>query len=275
MRTGDIDAAERWFRESAHLWELVRGGPARWALSGQALACGLAGREDDLAALLDRLDRTDPRGFEMLEHRVHRARAWRRFLADGTPGTLAEAAPAAAADAMVLAAAEIGRDLVMMGAVEEAAAVFDARRAPGPLTAAWSALAHAITAQDGEQLEQLGDRFEAIGAVLDAAEAWAHAGQAHRRSGSTRSASRCEARARSLAARCPGADLPVLRRRADSAELSTREREVATLAASGLTNRAIAAQLFVSERTVENHLYRTFAKLAVSTRDELGAHLSS
>jgi len=34
-------------------------------------------------------------------------------------------------------------------------------------------------------------------------------------------------------------------------------------------NRAIAERLYVSERTVENHLYRSFAKLGVSSRAQL------
>jgi DNA-binding NarL/FixJ family response regulator len=53
--------------------------------------------------------------------------------------------------------------------------------------------------------------------------------------------------------------------------LSPREREVARLAATGLTNREIAEQLHLSLRTVENHLHRTFTKLGVQRRRELAA----
>lgn len=41
------------------------------------------------------------------------------------------------------------------------------------------------------------------------------------------------------------------------------------LAAEGLSNRAIAEELVVSLRTVENHLHRAFAKLGVRSRSEL------
>jgi DNA-binding NarL/FixJ family response regulator len=55
------------------------------------------------------------------------------------------------------------------------------------------------------------------------------------------------------------------------AELSPREREVAGHVASGRTNREIAATLFLSEKTVENHLYRIYNKLDVHSRAALAA----
>ena len=52
------------------------------------------------------------------------------------------------------------------------------------------------------------------------------------------------------------------RRRHDPlATLSGREREVLSLVAEGLSNRAIAAKLFVTERTVEAHVTQIFLKL--------------
>lgn len=54
-------------------------------------------------------------------------------------------------------------------------------------------------------------------------------------------------------------------------ELSPSERQVVLLAAQGLTNPEIAARLFVSPRTVGSHLYRSFTKLGVSSRNQLTA----
>jgi DNA-binding NarL/FixJ family response regulator len=52
------------------------------------------------------------------------------------------------------------------------------------------------------------------------------------------------------------------RRRADPlAELTKREREVLELVAEGLSNKAIAMRLFVTERTVEAHVKQIFLKL--------------
>ena len=51
--------------------------------------------------------------------------------------------------------------------------------------------------------------------------------------------------------------------------LTPAERDVVTLVAEGLTNKEVAAQLFVSPRTVQSHLAHVFAKLGVSTRTQL------
>lgn len=51
-----------------------------------------------------------------------------------------------------------------------------------------------------------------------------------------------------------------------SAALTGREREVLVLVARGQSNRAIAAELFVSEATVKTHLVHVYEKLGVTDR---------
>lgn len=51
--------------------------------------------------------------------------------------------------------------------------------------------------------------------------------------------------------------------------LTPQELQVVRLAASGVTNREIAARLFLSPKTVSHHLYRAFPKLGVTTRTAL------
>ncbi|MHB1490880.1 MAG: helix-turn-helix transcriptional regulator [Cellulomonas sp.] len=70
--------------------------------------------------------------------------------------------------------------------------------------------------------------------------------------------------ARDLAAQ--GLWLPTVR---PSARLTAREREIAGLAAGGLSSRAIAERLTLSVRTVDSHLSRVFTKLGVRSRQEL------
>lgn len=58
-------------------------------------------------------------------------------------------------------------------------------------------------------------------------------------------------------------------RRGGAPQLSDREHEVVARARAGQSNAEIAADLFLSRRTVENHLYRALRKLGISGRSEL------
>lgn len=55
----------------------------------------------------------------------------------------------------------------------------------------------------------------------------------------------------------------------DLQKLTRREQEIATLVRSGSSNKDIAVSLGLSLRTVEGHLYRMFAKLGISHREDL------
>src|SRR4030095_5789494 len=51
--------------------------------------------------------------------------------------------------------------------------------------------------------------------------------------------------------------------------LTPREREAAALVARGLSNRAIAHELVITEATVERHVGNVFAKLGLTSRAQL------
>ncbi|MGW2161431.1 AAA family ATPase [Nonomuraea sp. NPDC001699] len=72
-----------------------------------------------------------------------------------------------------------------------------------------------------------------------------------------------ELRACGISVHTPSASPGILSR------LTAQQREIVTLAASGLTNAEIADRLYLSPRTVASHLYRSFPKLGISNRNQL------
>jgi len=110
-------------------------------------------------------------------------------------------------------------------------------------------------------------RFEALGRPWEHAQAVEVSGELARalaiyeRLGCTRDAKRVT-RARRRA-----------RHRPSTSHLTARELEVARLAAQGMSNRAIAAALFIGERTVETHITAIFERFHLTSRKELPALL--
>jgi DNA-binding NarL/FixJ family response regulator len=132
----------------------------------------------------------------------------------------------------------------------------------------------ALAASDAAALRAAGRAFEEVGALLFAAEALGEAAATFRHDGRASSARECAARARILLRSCSGARTPALRAIDDCDDLTRREREIATLAAAGLSNREIANRLVVSVRTVENQLQRAYGKLGITSRHALARLLS-
>lgn len=131
--------------------------------------------------------------------------------------------------------------------------------------------ARAEAAGDATALRAVAAEWESNGHLLYAAEAFASAGQAARADGRGREATADLQRAATLAAACEGARTPLLRFSDGTEPLTPREREIASLAAQGLSSNEIATRLFLSPRTVNNHLQSTYAKLGIRGRHELRA----
>ncbi|WP_181784030.1 helix-turn-helix domain-containing protein, partial [Pseudonocardia pini] len=52
-------------------------------------------------------------------------------------------------------------------------------------------------------------------------------------------------------------------------DLTDREREVVALVGRGMTNREVAAELYVTDKAVEYHLGNVYAKLGIRSRRNL------
>lgn len=161
-------------------------------------------------------------------------------------------------------------DAVRLGAPEAVVDVLvDATGGTGvTLAELFGRNATALAGRDIGELEVVAESFAAAGALLLGAETFAQAARLHAARGAAGPAARVAVRAQLLTACCPGAATPALSGLADLG-LSVRELEVAGLAAKGRSNRAIAAALVLSLRTVENHLSRAYHKLHLTGRSEL------
>jgi len=144
-----------------------------------------------------------------------------------------------------------------------------------PLVSARARHAAAARARDARELAGAADDFEALGAMLLAAEAASGAADAFSRAGDRRAATAALRHANDLAAACEGAATPGLVQVASAVPLSGREREIVTLAAEGMSSKDIAERLYLSVRTVDNHLQHAYAKLGVSSRAGLAQALGS
>ncbi|HEY1967480.1 MAG TPA: LuxR C-terminal-related transcriptional regulator, partial [Pseudonocardia sp.] len=262
-------------REAVRLFEeLEKPHFQNFALVPLALAYALAGRVQDAAAALDVVENRRSGRDAVFDVDLLTARAW----------TAVAGGNQRAAQDLFLQAADLGERiedrtgaagaLHGLARIGRASAAVDrltalAEQIDGELASARAAHARHLTLGDAEGLLDTAKAFERMGANLLAAEATADAAVAHRRHGSRRGAARAEHQAAALARRCEGADTPALHPIAARSQLTTAERDCATLAAAGHTNKQIAAILRVSVRTVESHLHHSFHKLGISRRLQL------
>ncbi|MFC5924175.1 AAA family ATPase [Micromonospora vulcania] len=138
-----------------------------------------------------------------------------------------------------------------------------------PLFGLWSEYAHALAADDPAALERVGTALEASGYLTLGLEAVVAAEAAYGRRGDQRRANLLARRADLLRERCGGYWPPLSPRPTDREGLTPRERQICELASTGRDNAAIAAELVLSVRTVENHLQRAYVKLGVRGRSGL------
>jgi DNA-binding NarL/FixJ family response regulator len=114
-----------------------------------------------------------------------------------------------------------------------------------------------------------GQRLRRAGERTASREQLTQAGEVFQRLGATRWAERAQEELKSSG--------QTLRRRALSGaeELTPSELQVALRVAEGLTNREVAAAIFLSPKTVEHHLSAIYRKLGIRSRTELARHVAA
>ncbi|TDQ62666.1 regulatory LuxR family protein [Actinomycetospora succinea] len=270
-RRGRLTTAIRWFHEAAAQAPLPDL-PCSPQLAGEMIATlGQAGRAEEAAAWQERVDRGEARDLVHFRPWLHLGEAWVHAAAGRVESAAArarEVADEAAAAGQLCYEVDALHVVVRCG---QGALVADrlaevAARVDGPLAAL-----HARHAAAGvEDLDDVAEGYAACGMLLLAVEVATTAAAAHRDAARTGAATASAGRARTWLEACEAPDTPALRVRV-AADLTSREREIAELAASGMSSRAIAERLVLSVRTVDNALGASYAKLGVKGRAELRA----
>jgi DNA-binding CsgD family transcriptional regulator/tetratricopeptide (TPR) repeat protein len=279
LLSGRLASTARLGSEAALLFGELNHPGARWGYGLAALAAAQRGDVDAAEEAIADLDAEPDTVVRMMDSELERARAWTLAARGDLPR--ARAALLNEADRM----AERGLFLLEVALLYDVARLGDpgvvaerlasrAANVDGGLMQTRIEYVQAMAESDGPRLDAAGDAFEALGAVLFAAEAANEAAIAFRRDGATRPAAAAAQRSALLADRCDGARTYSLMHGTGSAVLTKREREVATLASHGMSNREIASTLYVSVRTVENHVQHAMEKLGVSSRNELADALA-
>ncbi len=132
--------------------------------------------------------------------------------------------------------------------------------------------AEALVDRDVARLSGAADDFAATGAMVLAAEADAQAAGVASERGDLAAAAVSATRARLRWRSCTGAPTPALE--SCPRGLTERELEIALAVSRGGTSREVGETMFVSTRTIDNHLRSAYRKLDVSGREELSALLA-
>ncbi|WP_449061913.1 AAA family ATPase [Planomonospora algeriensis] len=300
LRRGELEEAASYARLALEIippgsWGVAVGGPVATLM----LAATAMGRYDEA---LEQLNQVLPEamlqtrfGLQFLQARGryqlavdNPAAALRDFRLCGelltdwnmdTPGFIAWRADAAEA-------------LIDLGRYDEARELVEeqlSRSGPGSertdgvalrLLAATSEVRHrpVFLRQASEYLQACGDRYELARSLLDLTEAYHSVGE-FRRAGIIAS------RVRALAKECGARPLSWALGDEEAGQdtegsrvvaiLSDAERRVASLATVGYSNREIAAKLFITVSTVEQHLTRVYRKLNITQRSDLPPDLKA
>jgi DNA-binding CsgD family transcriptional regulator/tetratricopeptide (TPR) repeat protein len=220
----------------------------------------------------------------MARKNVEELRSWRGYHTGGRGAALLTAQQGAQREAAELAAAtgrrgvesgngawgllalhdavRYGHPELVLDDLERLAGEFE-----GTLAAALFEHGDALMRADAERLTTVSAAFEEMGAMLYSAEAAAQAAVVAQQRHDLVTGGRLATRASRLFDECQGRPSPALMIR--PRVLTPREEEIARMAANGLSSKVIAERLFISPRTVDNHLAAVYTKLGIDSRRAL------
>ena len=279
LARGRAASALRWFREAQVLFDAIgHRGPRRWALGGVAMAAAARGDLSAARTALDQIDAEPDHPARMLEPDITRGRVW-LAVADGDPVGAREIL--AGAQAECRRHGLIAHEIVLLhesARLDAAKAVVErmtllAGDVEGEWLPALAADARARAARTVSGLIASADVLAGLGANLLAAETATCAAAEYAAGGNQREATAWRRRASELLAECEGTRSPGVVQADGPVPLTDREREIALLAASGLTSKTISDRLFLSVRTVDNNLARVYTKLGIAERSRIGQAL--
>ncbi|MGY6499893.1 MAG: LuxR C-terminal-related transcriptional regulator [Acidimicrobiales bacterium] len=273
-----LDAVSDSFEAERHLRDVDTAGLLPLVQAVRATALAQLGRGEDSVAAAEAVS---DQWLDEPKVKMHLAvaEAWREVGANGATRAHAAAVRLAAAGQDALDANHVpfaglaAYDGVRMGQPAVVLPVLRAATArwEGPLAEALLAHGEALASGDPAGLLEVADRLVAMGCRLPGAEAAAQASALFERGGHDADARRAEYTAATLAAPL-GDDVRSISLGTPRG-LTAREREIATLAASGRRSKEVAELLEISTRTVDNHLAAIYRKLGVANRAELAARL--
>ncbi len=281
LNQGFLESADQWFAETiVATGDLTLPTARRVSVAGRAAVAGQRGDAVAAARWLAELDSLTP-DIAFMKVETQAGRSW-ALHATGRPGDARDGLRAAiewaiAADEPVSALyglVEVCRLGDGRWAAEQLNRISALAEVEGPFAETQVEYVRACAGRSGAPLMHAARGFDAAAANLLAAEAASQAVAAFERDGQRREASEARVLVAAALAKCDTANTPALQTvSVVASRLSARETEVARLAALGLASKEIAQRLYLSPRTVDNHLQRVYSKLGVTGRDDLEGHL--
>jgi DNA-binding NarL/FixJ family response regulator len=273
LRRGAIGAALPKLSQAAEVLRLSdAGGDLPDALAATAYAASILNRADTARVNADAYDAlvSGNRHASLLGQAYTAAARAERIGVQAAAGKLTDLANAAAASGFLSYEMDILSLILRLGdlsVVPRLAAT--AERCEGRSAEFLSAYCRALAAKDVNRLIEMSDAAAREGLDLAAAECAAHALRILETRGDKPRQFEAQKLVKQRNAALNKTGSSAAETPPDLHKLTRREQEIATLVQTGASNREIALQLGLSLRTVEGHLYRMFAKLGISHREDL------